>query len=391
MLIPVRTDYRLKKIPWVNYTIIALNVALYLMGVNGASRHGMTLIGPYMLDPHSPALVQFFTSVFLHANLGHLLGNMLFLWVFGNAINDKFGPVGYLAFYLGGGVLAGAGYLMLAGNAPVLGASGAIAAVCGAYLVLLPRTNVTFILWMFLIIPLSVPSLYAIAFQFIFEIIMTIAGWSGPAAGGVAYAAHASGYLFGIIVAMLLLRLGMIERDDFDMLHLFQQHRRRQAFLREVLNGRDPFGRQAPVAMRVTQTQPADTKSAAELDLRKRISAGVRCGDYPGAAAFYTKLLVEDSSAVLPRQQQLDIANQLMASRAYEAAAAAYELFVNAYGDYEYMGDIYLMLGLLYCRYLHNEERARRNLALAMEKLQDESKLHKARQCLEELDRRYMP
>lgn len=388
MLIPIRTDYRFKKIPWVNYSIIAANVLLFLMGANGSTPHGLAVISPYMLDPHSPSIEQFFTSVFLHANLAHLLGNMLFLWVFGNAINDKFGHVGYLAFYLGGGILAGVGYLLLAGNAPVLGASGAIAAVCGAYLILLPRTNITFILWMFLIIPLSVPSLYAIALQFAFEIMMTVSGWSGPASGGVAYAAHASGYLFGMVVAMALLAMGMIERDDFDMLHLIQQHRRRQALLREVMKGHDPFGRQAPVVMRVTQSQPADTRSAAELDLRKKISAAIHCGDYPGAAGFYVKLLEIEPAAVLPRQQQLDISNQLMASRAYKQAAAGYELFVNSYGDYEYIGDIYLMLGLLYCRYLHSEEQARRNLALAMEKLQDESKLRKARQCLEELDRK---
>ena len=90
----------------------------------------------YYLHPDQPEILQFFTSVFLHGSWMHLIGNMIFLWVFGNAVNDRFGHVGYAAFYLAGGVLSGLGYVLLAGQAPVLGASGAISAVTGCYLVL---------------------------------------------------------------------------------------------------------------------------------------------------------------------------------------------------------------------------------------------------------------
>ena len=134
MFIPVRTDYRMKRRPWVNYALVVANVAIFLMGYNGGNER----IDPYLLNPDAPQLVQFFTSVFLHATGQHIFFNMVFLWVFGNVLNDRLGHVAYLAFYLGGGLLAGVGYILFSGHAPVLGASGAISAVTGAYLVLVP-------------------------------------------------------------------------------------------------------------------------------------------------------------------------------------------------------------------------------------------------------------
>ncbi|HAU37877.1 MAG TPA: rhomboid family intramembrane serine protease, partial [Phycisphaerales bacterium] len=110
-MIPIRTDYRLNRIPWMNVAIIVANVAIFFLGFNGAAPLNRMRIDAWMLQPDNPQLEQFFSSVFLHANLAHLLGNMVFLWVFGNAVNDKFGHVGYAAFYLAGGVLAGVGYL----------------------------------------------------------------------------------------------------------------------------------------------------------------------------------------------------------------------------------------------------------------------------------------
>src|SRR5664279_2400778 len=118
MIIPIRTDYKLSRTPWVNYLIIAANVVVFLYSLTSAAAQ---MTQAYVLSPDNPQLYQFFTSVFMHGGWMHLLGNMLFLWVFGNAVNDRFGNAGYLAFYLAGGVLAGVGYLLLGGHAPVLG------------------------------------------------------------------------------------------------------------------------------------------------------------------------------------------------------------------------------------------------------------------------------
>jgi len=382
--------------PWVNYAIIAVNVALYAMGYNGAYRY----IAPWLLDPNAMQLSQFFSCMFLHANWMHLLGNMLFLWVFGNAVNDRLGQLGYLMFYLAGGVLAGVGYVLLGGGAPVLGASGAIAAVTGAYLVLLPRARVTILallVWVFM--PFEVSSLYFILIQFVFNLWMSLSpALSGKAAGGVAYAAHSSGYLFGIVVAMVLLAIKALPRDPFDMLNLLRTWQRRNRYRQVVAQGYDPFSFVKPgmrqqssqwVNARAAVADAPDATRTREFDLRRDIGEDLAHNDQAAAADKYLQLVQIADDTVLPQQQQLDVANQLMSSERYPAAADAYERFLKHYvPGYEYPGDIYLMLGLIYSRYLHQYDRARVLLQSAIDKLADPRKIELARADLQALGKK---
>ena len=104
-----------------------------------------------MLHPATPELWQFVSYAFLHGGIAHLGGNMLFLFIFGNNVNDKLGGVGYLCFYLAGAVFSGIGHSMVSAT-PILGASGAVAAVTGAYLVLFPRSMVRVFYWLLIFI-----------------------------------------------------------------------------------------------------------------------------------------------------------------------------------------------------------------------------------------------
>ncbi len=394
MIIPIRTSYRLRRTPWVNYAIIAVNVLLYALGLNASTPGQQTRIMHWMLQADAPTIEQFFSCMFLHANLWHLLGNMVFLWVFGNAMNDKFGHAGYLAFYLAGGVLAGVGYLLLAGTAPVLGASGAIAAVAGAYLVLLPATDVTLLVWILFLIPVDVSSLYFILFQFVFDFIMTIHNTTTPGSGGVAYAAHATGYVFGILVAAGLLATKLLSRDDYDLLHLLKAWRRRAEYRRVARGGYDPFsptGAMRNVQVTTVETAPADSASSQEIELRKDIAAACAAHDIPRAAELYLQLDQIAENAVLPQQQQLDVANQLMAVRRYAEAAMTYERFIEHFPHYEFTGDIHLMLGLLYGRYLHQYALAETYLTLALETLTDLAKRTMARDDLENVQQHLKP
>jgi hypothetical protein len=311
--------------------------------------------------------------VFLHGDFWHLAGNMLFLWVFGNAVNDRLGNVGYLGFYLAGGVLAGVGYVLLAGHAPVLGASGAIAAVTGAYLVLLPRAQVTLLLILYFITPIEVSSLYFLLFQFVFNMFMSLVYLPGMG-GGVAYAAHSSGYAFGIAVAAACLAVGLLPRDAFDLLNLLRAQRRRTQYRRMVGRGYDPFNY---VSSRIRQGErrwvdsqggsaPADSAASRELALRREIAADLSRHDLPAATDRYLQLVQIADDAILPQSQQLDIANQLMAQERYP-------------------GDIFLMLGILYGRYLHQADRARTYLTQALERLSDPRKQEMARADLRAL------
>ncbi len=392
MFLPIRTDYKQTRRPVVNYALVALNVGLFVLGYNGMTAESQRRIWHWMLLPDVPQLYQFFSSMFLHAGWMHLLGNMVFLWTLGGAINDRFGNVGYLAFYLGGGVLAGLGYVLLGGIAPVLGASGAIAAVTGAYLVLFPRTRVTMLMVLYFITFIEVSSLYLLIIQVVWNLLMSVMPeLSGRFGGGVAYTAHASGYVYGIGVSLVLLKLRVLPRDVFDLLNLLQSARRRSQYRRMVAEGYDPFnvhrkpqpGQKRRVAATTVSSQASATSEARELELRRQTRQACASHDVETAARLYLQLVQVAEDAVLNRQDQLDVANQLMASKQHAAAADAYERFLRHYSGYEHMGDIYLMLGILYGRYLHQYPRGMEYLQKAIDTLHDRRNIDLAKTNLE--------
>src|SRR4051812_16215515 len=122
-MIPLRTDSRVHTTPWVNWALIVANIAAYML-----QRVHPALTQRMALDPAQTALPTFLTYAFAHASIAHIAGNVLFLYIFGNAVNDKMGQSAYLAFYLSGAVIAGVGHVLSASH-PVIGASGAVAAV----------------------------------------------------------------------------------------------------------------------------------------------------------------------------------------------------------------------------------------------------------------------
>lgn len=384
-MIPIRTDRKLRHTPLVNYVLILANVAVFVLFQH--ARGDLPAARPFLLHPDMPQVNQFFTCMFMHNDWMHLIGNMLFLWVFGNAVNDSFGNVGYLAFYLAGGVFAGVGYVLLSGAAPVLGASGAISAVTGAFLVLFPRVRVTLLLLLpFLLMPLEIPSLIFLLLQFVWNLYASIKVSPGSA---VAYAAHASGYIFGIVVAAVLLAVRLLPRDVYDLLSMVSTWRRRQAYRRGVpggyASGGPGGGARRWVQTQTISSQPASSDSAAEIALRQRISTDHSQGQLESAANNYLKLLQVSDQAVLPQNQQLDVANYFMSAGLYSAAADAYERFMANYPNYEFVGDIRLMLGLIYGRYLHQYDKAQEYLTQALPDLRDAGKAEMARQELERL------
>ena len=391
MIIPIRTDYRMSRTPWVNYMILAVNVALYFLGYSGADAAAAMRTDAWLLHPLQPELHQFVTCVFLHGSFWHLAGNMLFLWVFGNAVNDRFGQVGYLTFYLAGGILACIGYMLLGGNAPVLGASGAISAVTGAYLVLLPRARVTvLVLLIWVLMPFEVSSLYFLLFQLVYNLWMSFSpSLTGQYAGGVAYVAHASGYVFGIVVASGLLIIRALPRDPFDLPNLIRASRRRHQFRSVVAEGYDPFSLVRPELKKA----PAEAVEAIPIDpreaqLRGDIQDALSRHEYAQAVGLYLQLVQIAEDAVLPRQQQLDVANQLMVQQHYPAAADAYERFLARFGPTQPgVEEIHLMLGLVYSRYLHQYDKARKYLQLALERLRDGQRRAQAQAELDGLKR----
>jgi len=339
----------------------------------------------FMLSGDRPQLWQFVSYAFLHAGLMHIIGNMFFLYLFGNNVNDKLGHIGYLCFYLAGAVFSGVGHILIGGG-DVLGASGAVAAVTGAYLVLFPQTLITVIYWFFFIGTMELPALYFIAFKLIIWDNVIEPRFAPPVA--IAYAAHLAGYAFGIAAMVGLLATGLIGASNYDLWAMLRRWNRRRRYRDVVSSGYDPFtGRTETRRIKVKEV----IKSAAQQQqdekartLRSEISSRMMERNLSAAAEIYLELMRHDSEQVLPRQQLLDIANQLAGDNKPAQSARAYEQFLTHYRNYEYAEQVQLMLGLLYARYLNQPEQAIKYLQAAAKKLTDPGQL---KMCQDELTR----
>jgi membrane associated rhomboid family serine protease len=235
---PLKDNIPTDRFPFVTVALVLANVIVYLLAI----RHGGSLFSgpdtqevvkygaiPFTLThpgehcgivptaagavigctkaplPNTlPSWETVFTSMFMHASLIHLGGNMLFLWIFGNNVEDAMGPVKYVLFYLGGGIAALALQVAIdpSSPTPTLGASGAIAAVLGGYLVLYPRARVltlVFIILFFTVIEL--PAVVLLGIWFAEQALFGAANLTNPTGGGggVAYFAHVGGFVFGLL------------------------------------------------------------------------------------------------------------------------------------------------------------------------------------------------
>ena len=163
-------------------------------------------------DVFSHQAATLFTSQFLHGGWLHILGNMLYLWIFGNNVEDRLGRVRFLLFYLIGGAIAGLTQVAIdpTSEAPTIGASGAIAAILGAYLVLYPRARITSLVFLgFFYQLIDVPALIVLAFWFVLQLIDGIASLGNTGGmGGVAVFAHIGGFVFGAAVAVIVRAVG---------------------------------------------------------------------------------------------------------------------------------------------------------------------------------------
>jgi membrane associated rhomboid family serine protease len=332
-------------------------------------------------------LYQFFTYQFMHANWAHIGGNMLFLWIFGNAVNGKMGQVPYVLFYLAGGIAAAIGHAYMNPDfSAMVGASGAIAAVTTAYLALFPRSHVTVLYWWLIIGTFELPSMILIVFKMILwdnVFAQTIAGESN-----VAFDAHLAGYAFGFAATIALMAIRTLPRDQFDIMALWKRWFHRQAFRSALADpeaeARARYGRVArPVSMqdvRVSNGPPTARDQVAEL--RMKIAEALALTDRDAAAGLYEKLLELDPRQVLPKGSQLDVANQLYTLGRLPQAVAAYEKLLSAYPTTQEAKEIRLLLGIIYARDLRQYEVAEGHLRQSLAQFSDEKRQEQCRHWL---------
>jgi membrane associated rhomboid family serine protease len=207
-MFPIHDDTeRLHGRPYLNYSLITINAVVFIweISVTGFFSNPIateTLFRNYGAVPESVLqgnIASLVTSMFMHGSIAHIIGNMVFLFVFGDNLEDRFGRLNYLFMYLGWGMAAALLHSLYAesvgaGDIPAVGASGAISGVLGAYLVMFPRAKVFTVIILFFITTVRIPAIAYIPFWFIMQVIFAVIG--DP--GGVAYFAHIGGFVVGL-------------------------------------------------------------------------------------------------------------------------------------------------------------------------------------------------
>ena len=222
-MIPLRDENPAGSVPAVTLVIIATNCAAFLyelvlgptlrpfMYEWGMVPLRLTLAVQEGNEPLSQAALPLATSMFLHWSWLHLIGNMWYLWIFGDNVEDRMGHVRFLVFYLAAGLVAGLLHVFFnpASRVPTVGASGAIAGVLGAYLVAFPRARIITLVPLFPFFQvMALPAVLMLGLWFVYQFFsgaLSLA-WSAAGGGGVAWWAHVGGFAFGAVVAGLLVR-----------------------------------------------------------------------------------------------------------------------------------------------------------------------------------------
>jgi membrane associated rhomboid family serine protease len=213
-MIPISDDNPVRRVPVFNYSLIAICAAVFLWQLGAGEEGYEGIIQAYGFIPAGvfgggaeeagTVWLTIATSMFLHGGLLHLAGNLLYLWIFGNNIEDAMGHFRYLLFYVACGVGAALSEAVIYPNSavPMVGASGAISGVLAAYLLIFPKARVTVIVPLgILLYPLKIAAIYVIGFWFVVQIFE--AAMSPPGEPGVAWWAHIGGFLVGLALAPL--------------------------------------------------------------------------------------------------------------------------------------------------------------------------------------------
>ncbi len=369
MFIPVYTDRELRRRALVTYSLMFLSTVVFVwfsieiqrlqFDLIKISQAGLkvsfeTILSKYPIyghylqplgDGNGYDYSQLFSYQFLHLSWEHLIGNMVFLMVFGPSVEDRLGRFWFLLFYLLGGTAAGLGHIYGGEMTPTLGASGSVAAVTGAYLALAPRSYVTIAYWFLRVRTFEVISFTVIGLQIAKDFLYQVSGMDG-----VANLAHLAGYSYGFGVAMLLLWWRVLEREPFDMLTWIDRRRKRLAFRSLARRGEGSWRKQSGGKLSEEEIKISD--------LRCDIQSAFEADDLNEAMAGYEALLEVDGGQVLDEGEQFRIASQYLMQEQYTKAAAGFECYLEAYVEGENREEARLNLGVIYGRHLNRKGRA---------------------------------
>ncbi len=210
-MLPIRDRNPGERFPYVTYSLLTVSVALFLFELYLDYLGQLdAFIGDWAMVPErilaGRDTITLLTSMFLHGGFMHIFGNMLYLFIFGNNVEDVFGHIGFLAFYLLCGLSASFLHIVAATHptVPTIGASGAIAGVLGAYLAFYPRAKIDTLIFAFFITWVTIPAAALLVFWFLMQIMSGLLSITAYAPSGVAYFAHVGGFAAGVLLALPL-------------------------------------------------------------------------------------------------------------------------------------------------------------------------------------------
>jgi tetratricopeptide (TPR) repeat protein len=227
--------------------------------------------------------------------------------------------------------------------------------------------------------------MYFVLFFFAQDLILGLLGLERSVGGGVAHMAHVAGSLYGMAISLGVLKLGLLPRDQWDILALIDRWNRRRQYRDMVTGGYNPFD-YAKGNSKVSASVPPSPESLRVIELRSEITNAIAAQNMDTAVKQYLQLKALDPAQVLPRQAQLDVATQLASQQMYGEAAEAYEAFIKTYPKFEQMEQVELMLGLIYSRYLQQGPKARELLVRALAKLHGQREIDMAKTELTKIE-----
>ncbi|MFZ4642957.1 MAG: rhomboid family intramembrane serine protease [Phycisphaerales bacterium] len=341
-MIPLGTDRITRKTP-TTITIVVLNIVIFLLislGLNAQStataskaaeieQFGVFYPGLQMVLTHPWTLV---TYAFLHdpSGLSHVAFNMLFLWIFGRAVEDRLGSVWFAIFYISGAIVAALGEWFIS-PAPMIGASGAVAAATGAFAALCPRSRVRVLFFFTIIeIPGIVLVLIFVGLDLFGQLGQSV---SSTSRGGIAYSAHLFGYAFGMLTMLALLGSGILKRTEFDLFFIMKQMKRRREMRAAVNQSRSPWVNDIST-LSVATPQATPEALRAGIPMRRQLS---------------------DSDA----KRELHDAGTRWSRGEFSAAANAWERFAQRFPSHPDSDGALLLAAVTYARKLNDPTRAR--------------------------------
>ena len=404
-MIPLGTDRPLDRRAIVTPILVLANIVVFLglalagLGGDAAAQQAAEIKRAGMvIGGEDFRWYQLVTSAFLHADWMHLLGNMVFLWAFGRAVEDRMGHIGFSALYLAGAVIP-AGIHALSGpeqvplvadgvivayatqHIPALGASAAISAVTGAFLAFFPRTRIRVLNLIFVIGLFNVPSWWFISLQ----VVLNLFGAFGAGDSGVGYGAHLAGYAVGLVIAMILLWLKLVPRESYDLFSMIRQAKRRSEFRAAASETQARAQRRvgAPAAAHRRnkarpEAEPPESPADRELTAaRADIAAGIEQGDLDAASRAYLRFAkaaesgLKDRRGVLRKDHLEAVASHMYRQQQYAPAAEAFARYTAYYPDDRDTPTIRLLLGRVLSEALGKPDEAARHYERAARDLSD--------------------